>query len=84
MDRKSRNVNTRKGETMHYQKDIRLGDTFIEIVRYTEDGPVWLHLLDKNSSFTRSFPYRDAARLGWALLDGASEQGQPYPVKAGE
>jgi hypothetical protein len=69
---------------MHYQKDLMIGDTMCEIVRYTEDGPVWLHLLDKNSSFTRSFPYRDAARLGWALLDGASQPGQPYPVKAGE
>ena len=69
---------------MYYQKDIRLGDTYCEVVRYTEAGPVWLHLLDEKSTFTRRFPFRDAARLGWALLDGASATGQPYPVKEGE
>jgi hypothetical protein len=69
---------------MYYQKDIRLGDTYCEVVRYTEAGPVWLHLLDEKSSFTHRFPFRDAARLGWALLDGASSIGQPYPVKDGE
>jgi hypothetical protein len=69
---------------MYYQKDLRLDDSYLEIVRYTEKGPVWLHLIDNKSSFTRSFPFRDAARLGWALLDGASSTGQPYPVKDGE
>jgi hypothetical protein len=69
---------------MYYQKDIRLEETFVEIVRYTEAGPVWLHILDNTSSFTRRFQFRDAARLGWALLDGASQTGQPYPVKEGE
>jgi hypothetical protein len=69
---------------MYYQKDIRLGDTYCEVVRYTEAGPVWLHLLDEKSSFTHRFPFRDAARLGWALLDGSSSTGQPYPVKDGE
>jgi hypothetical protein len=66
---------------MHYQKDITVDGTYVEIVRYTENGPVWLHILDAHSSFTRSFPFREAAKLGWALLDGASAHGQPYPVK---
>jgi hypothetical protein len=69
---------------MYYQRDIRLDDSMLEVIRYTEDGPVWLHLIDKQSSFTRAFPFRDAAKVGWALLDGASAQGQPYPIKEGE
>ena len=69
---------------MHYQKDMRLQETFVEIVRHTDAGPVWMHLLDKDSNYSHSFPFRDAARLGWALLDAASEQGQSYPVKEGE
>lgn len=69
---------------MHYQKDTILTDLFVDIVRYTENGPVWVHMNDKTSSWGRSFHYRDAARLGWALLDAATANGQPYPVKEGE
>lgn len=69
---------------MHYEKEIRLDEKVILIARYSEDGPVWLVLTDDKSIFTGSFHFRDAARLGWALLDAATAKSEPYSVKAGE
>ena len=69
---------------MHYKKEIMFDGTYVLIVKYTENGPLLLHLLNKHSSFVHSFQFRDAARLGWALLDGATATAQPKPVKAGE
>ena len=69
---------------MHYAKDHKLEELFVELTRYTDDGPIWLHLNDANTSWGRAFHYRDAARLGWALLDAATAKGEPYPVKEGE
>lgn len=69
---------------MFYQKDYTFGGLLVEMTRYNDDGPIWLQITDTDTSFGRSFHYRDAARLGWALLDAATAKGEPYPVKEGE